>query len=238
MIAAACTDQFDDDKGQVIFPSQPKLGSWQSLGNDSTGFDVLFYLFENKEGDTINATVYIAPERNALDFSRLEGDITYNQKAGITDVLYASSPWTAYFKQMYSTVSTTLQRVSLAQRFDGRYGLQTAIHLVLPGYETPPVGLLFNNICTYKEFGTPYGKWEDTNENYNTFYAAFNPDGTVEVITPWGEDTGTFTFDETSGTGKMILEYEDEPLAFGYNDKKQLAIDYDEESYTLLPIEF
>ncbi len=238
LLLASCADQFDDDRGQTTFPAQPRLGGWKSLGNDSTKFDVLFYLFENKEGDTVNATVYIAPERNALDFSRLEGDITYSKEAGVVDVLYMSSPWTAYYKTLYNDVTTTLQRISLTQRFDGNYGMQTAIHLVIPGYDTPPVGLLFCNVCTFKEYCTPYGKWEDTNENYNTFFAAFNPNGTVEVITPWGEDTGTFSFNENTGIGEMTLENESEPLKFGYNTKKQLAITYDSEDYTLLPIEF
>ncbi len=238
LLTTACADQFDEEIGQMSFPERQKLGVWESLGNDSTGFDVVFYLYEDKNGDTLSTTVYISPERNALDFSRVGGDITYSQKAGVTDVLFASSPWTTYFKQIYTDVATTMQRISLAERFDGRYGMQTAIHLVIPGYETPPLALLYTNICTYKPYGTPYGKWEDTNGNYNTFYAAFHPDGKVEVITPWGDDSGTFTFDENSGYGQMHLQYESNPVDFCYNEKKQLYLHYDGEDYTLLPIEF
>ncbi len=234
---AACADQFDEDAGKMTFASQPKLGAWRSLGNDTIDFDVQFYLLVNKDGDTINATVYIDPATNRLDHARVGGSIDYNARTGVVDVLYANSPWDYTFKMMYGA-TTTLQRISIAERHDGRFGLQTAIHAVLPGYETPPVAALFTNTTDYCRTATPLGQWEDTNEYYSTFNAVFHPNGKVEVVTPWGDDEGTYTFDEKTGTGEMTLQAESAPLPFAYNENMQLAVTYEDEDYALCPVEF
>ncbi len=232
--ASSCTDQFDEDAGRISFPAKAKLGAWQSLGNDTANYDFQSYLVENKDGDTINATLYIDPKTKKIDFSRVGGDITYNAVTGVTDVLYSGSPWDYDFKLLYDA-STTLQRISLAERIDGRFGVQTVIYVISPQYSEPAPAVLFNNIAEFKDFATPYGKWEDTNENGSTFTALFRLDGTVDIVTPWGEDSGTFSFNETTNKGQIIAEYEPAPIDFAYNEKKQISILYDGETFALCP---